>query len=116
MNIKIVCPNSFRFLLKNIEDFKINLGDRYTNRDTKGNMVISIKDNFVNFFRKKYNNIIFKIGEMGIINFYSCNKLSDSQIIIFDENDVEYVFEYDKNLAETNTEKYLSEILQSIKK
>lgn len=111
MDINIVCTHHFRKKIEMHPKYQKDLGRSYTTKN-KTSMEIDIKDRFVLQYYSETKEIIYKVGRMGPISFYTSADLGDTYIIIY-KNDNRYVRTIDFLELELNYEKYFAELLMS---
>jgi hypothetical protein len=108
----IICTHSFRGKITTHPKFEIDLGRRYTLKSDTG-VKVDILDPFVLNFYKNENTLIYKVGRMGIINFYTFNDMPDEEVWLY-RNLEKYVREYNPAELAMNPEKYLAKLIWSL--
>jgi hypothetical protein len=95
--IHFVCSIEYNFLLKNMENYRIDLGMNYTKKDDiKNTLTVDIKDEFVYDFYKKYKHLIYKVATFGNINIYTCTSFNaDESIIYYNQKEFKLIIDFD---------------------
>src|SRR5438445_216049 len=108
----IICTHQFRQRIQTHPKYEMDLGRKYTKR-TPSTLDIDIQDLFVLEYYTKNKELLYKVGRLGAINFYTSTFLPDNKIII-SKDGVNYEREIDYFEMEVNFERYLAELLMSI--
>lgn len=110
----IICPDHFREKICKLSIFEIDLGRAYSEMTANGERIASIKDSFVNSFHKDTKKLIYRFGRIGSLTFYTCPSMSNSVILVSDNEGKIQEIRYDANSASNNIEKYLVDIILKV--
>lgn len=116
--MNIICDHDFRKFVSTLNRFEMDLGRAYTRKDDIKNVIEpNIKDEFVLKFIRQNKRVIYKVGILGPISFYTYDILPPNTIWIYKnpnniEEKIEYVF--DKQLASIDFKKYFANIVYEI--
>jgi hypothetical protein len=81
----VVCSHEFRSQLQKIEEYKMDLGKSFSNKGERvGTTTVNIEDHFVIKFFNENKSLLYKVGVLGAINFYTTPKIDINTIIISD--------------------------------
>lgn len=111
MVYNIVCTHKFKNLVSKLENYKMDLGTSFTNRTEFAGTEQKIQDDFVMKFYNKYKNLVYKVGVLGAINFYTLPSLQDNQIYVSLNKDITLI-----DISDEDMENAKSDILTFIGK
>ncbi len=111
MVINIVCTHNFRNKMESHPKYQKDLGRTYTTR-TRDSIEMDIKDKFVLEYYSQNKDMIYKVGRMGPVNFYTSANLPDTNIVIY-KNGTKFDRNVDFIELGLNYEKYFAELLMS---
>jgi hypothetical protein len=113
--MNIICDHDFRDLVKKLPKFEMDLGRAYTIKDPiKGTVEANIKDEFVIKFMREHKRLVYRVGRMGPINFYTYDSLPPKTLWIYENDEKQDVF-FDKQLAKLDFKKYFAKLIFDIK-
>lgn len=114
--IHFVCSIEYNFLLRKLENYRLDLGMNYTKKDDiKNTLTVDIKDEFVYNFYKKYKTLIYKVATFGNINIYTCSTFnSDDAIIYYNEKEFKSIIDID--IAKFDIQKSFATLLMESQK
>lgn len=113
--MNIICEHDFRKLVESMPKFEMDLGRAYTKKDPIKNVVEeNIKDEFVIKFAREHKKLIYKVGRLGPINFYTYDSIPPKRIWIYDGDEKKEIF-FDKQLARLDFKKYFAKMIYDIK-
>lgn len=111
MVINIVCTHHFRKKIELHPKYQMDLGRSYTTKSKTG-LEIDIKDKFVLEYYSETREMIYKVGRLGPVSFYTSANMGDTYIIIYKDG-VKHIRTIDLLELELNYEKYFTELLMS---
>lgn len=111
MVINIVCTHAFRKKIELHPKYQKDLGRSYTTK-TKTSLEVDIKDRFILEYYAESRELIYKVGRLGPINFYTSSNLADNYILIY-KNGTKYTRNIDFIELELDYEKYFAVLLMS---
>ena len=113
--MNIICGHDFRNLAQSLTNFEMDLGRAYTKKDEiKQTVESNITDEFVVLFYREYKRLIYKVGRLGPINFYTFDRLPSTEIWVYDKNKQNKVL-FDKQLARLDFKKYFANVIYDVK-
>lgn len=86
MEVNIICSHDFRKIIENHPKYQMDLGKRYVKKSNAGN-TMDIQDRFVNKFFKENKTLIYKIGVMGGLTFYTHPNIPQDVVYIYQGDD-----------------------------
>ena len=111
----VVCSHSFREIISKHPQYVMDLGRKYSKRVGK-DLEVDIKDLFVINFNKKWGELVYKIGRMGVINFYTFSDIPAEKVWVFKDDSIEAnVYDFYPVEMELDVNKYLAKILMNSK-
>lgn len=111
-DIQLVCPHEFRFLLSNVESFRMDLGMNYTKK-TDREVSLDIKDKFVIQFKKENLTSIYRCGIIGSMVIYTYSLIPKNELWFY-INNVKYVKDFDADEAKFDIERYIGKYLYEL--
>ena len=113
--MNIICDHDFRLLVKDMPKYQMDLGRAYTKKDPVKHIVEeNIKDEFVIKFMRETGRLIYKVGRIGPINFYTYDSLPLNEIWIYD-GEIKHIEKFDKQLARIDFKKYFAGLIYKFK-
>ena len=109
--ISIICTHDFRELIQRHSKYEKDLGRIYTMRSESA-LKVDIKDPVVAEYYKKHSELIYRVGRIGAITFYTNNSLPDGVVVVL-YNGVIHEKEYMSAEVASNVERYLYTLVQS---
>jgi hypothetical protein len=110
MEIILIGTHTVRERFATFDQYKLDLGKKYTKPEKNGKLTLDVKDKYVHSFFQETGKICFKCGVLGPISIYTAD-ISENEIYVYSEKKNEKII-IDLTYFLFNTELWLAETIQ----